>query len=32
MGDAAGFEGFAHQVEMLANQAKATIEGLPSRP
>jgi aminoglycoside phosphotransferase (APT) family kinase protein len=32
MGDASGFEGFALQVEMLANQAKATIEGLPSRP
>ena len=30
MGDAAGFEGFAVQVEMLARQAQAAIEGLPA--
>jgi aminoglycoside phosphotransferase (APT) family kinase protein len=29
MGDASGFEGFAVQVEMLARQAQAAIEGLP---
>jgi aminoglycoside phosphotransferase (APT) family kinase protein len=28
MGEASGFEGFAAQVEMLANRALATIEGL----
>jgi aminoglycoside phosphotransferase (APT) family kinase protein len=30
MGDAAGFEGFAAQVEMLARQAQAAIEDLPA--
>jgi aminoglycoside phosphotransferase (APT) family kinase protein len=30
MGDAAGFEGFAVQVEVLARQAQAAIEGLPA--
>jgi aminoglycoside phosphotransferase (APT) family kinase protein len=30
MGDASGFEGFAVQVEMLARQAQAAIEGLPA--
>ena len=30
MGDAAGFEGFAVQVEMLARQAQAAIEDLPA--
>jgi aminoglycoside phosphotransferase (APT) family kinase protein len=29
MGDSSGFEGFALQVEMLARQAQATLEGLP---
>ncbi len=28
MGDASGYEGFAAQVEMLASQARASIEGL----
>jgi hypothetical protein len=32
MGETSGFEGFALQVEMLANQAKAAVEGLPSPP
>ena len=30
MGESSGFEGFATQVEILAEAAKATIEGLPS--
>jgi aminoglycoside phosphotransferase (APT) family kinase protein len=30
MGDASGFEGFARQVEILAEMAKATVAGLPS--
>ncbi len=30
MGEASGFEGFAAQVEMLARQAHAAIEGLPA--
>jgi len=30
MGEASGFEGFAAQVEMLARQAQAAIEGLPA--
>jgi aminoglycoside phosphotransferase (APT) family kinase protein len=29
MGDSSGFEGFGLQVEMLARQAQATLEGLP---
>ncbi|HET6953607.1 MAG TPA: phosphotransferase family protein [Acidimicrobiales bacterium] len=29
MGDSSGFEGFTRQVEMLARQAQATIDGLP---
>jgi aminoglycoside phosphotransferase (APT) family kinase protein len=29
MGETGGFEGFAAQVEMLASQARATIESLP---
>ena len=30
MGDASGFEGFARQVEILAETAEATVAGLPS--
>ncbi|HET8620131.1 MAG TPA: phosphotransferase family protein [Acidimicrobiales bacterium] len=32
MGETSGFEGFALQVELLANQAKAAVEGLTSPP
>ena len=30
MGETSGFEGFARQVEILADAAKATVEGLPA--
>ena len=30
MGESSGFEGFAAQVEILAEAAKATVEGLPA--
>ena len=29
MGETSGFEGFAGQVEILADAARATVEGLP---